>query len=782
MTSTYKILFQGLLSSFLYLFTLPTLSAQSLIDKEVQRLYEAKTPLQMCVQLEYLFWGGFLDKIAPHQKADSLKLLIFQKIEQRLTNQRKKQYNYLIYSKLAFESIRLKNNSKAFQYFKEAEKTLYEKDKMGLYYYHENKFACFSILKKTDSALYHARQLYKMADGVPNDSIKALASLHLASAFYRNKMQAEARIYFKKAIAYESKEKASANKTVSHTNTVGLSFREEKNYDSAHYYFEKALNLAKEARNFEWVGIISGNIGSLHIIEKNYKKAIEYLSVDLVNTTRNKKQNEKMNGNAVGASIGISEAYIGLKDFQKAKLFLDSAKNNLNPSDTRIVKNFYELNAKYHEAIGDFREAYKSMQYAQALKDSLTNTDMMKKANEINAQLDFDRQRKEIDDLYLKTEKQAKENEQQNNLLLSVLGILALSITFSYLLFRSDQSLKRFNKQLIAQKEEISNQTEEMRIMNEQLIELDQFKQNLTNMVVHDLKNPINALLHISNDQIPPQQKMLIKGYSQQMLNLVLNVLDIQKFEEAKMLLDKQEIAFSEILDTAIQQVEFLSTQKNVTISIHTLPALHCVLDAELSVRILVNLLNNALKYAPQNTQIEVEANLKHNFLYCSIKDEGKGIPADKSEVIFQKYAQLEPKSREKYQSTGLGLTFCKMAVEEQGGKIGVESSVGKGAKFWFTLPNAYQKEVGASPKTQSTSTQTENKTALDAESKKILVDILPKFEELDVYYTSDLENLLEKIDFQQTENLEKWSEKLKNAIHNFNQELYKELIAQIRN
>ena len=107
--------------------------------------------------------------------------------------------------------------------------------------------------------------------------------------------------------------------------------------------------------------------------------------------------------------------------------------------------------------------------------------------------------------------------------------------------------------------------------------------------------------------------------------------------------------------------------------------------DADMLRRVLINLMENAVKYSPPGSLIEVGAAAEGDQVHFWVQDRGKGIPTEQQEVIFEKYTRLrrEPSTK----GLGLGLAFCKLAVEAHGGKIWVDSPPGSGSRFQFTLP-----------------------------------------------------------------------------------------------
>ncbi|TAE06073.1 MAG: hypothetical protein EAZ95_19395, partial [Bacteroidetes bacterium] len=608
-------------------------------------------------QVDYIFSNHTLDKV--HKNIDSARNIAIHFLEKKLVKSAKNDIFYLIQAKLGAMYAQGKNATQSIRAFQHIDKALPTQDVYITYYYHNQKVELHNFLKRRDSVMYHAQQMSEIGAELQNDSLQIAAYRVLGGVSYGAKNYSDCRYYFKKVINYclQHKEKDVRHNAITLTNTIGLAYKHEKKYDSARYYYERGLSLAKKYKDTTWIGIILGNTGETYHVEKQYAKALPYLLQDLAYTTRHYhlQKNKKLNNIAINAIAGIAGVYIGLGDMKNAKVYLDSAQMHL-PNEPRTLRLIYENWALYYEKIGDYRLAYEYNKKYHVVMDTLLSRENTQKNNELAVQINFDKQRKKIESLHSQTEKQARENAQQNYILGGIAFVLILSICFIYFLYQQNLQRKRTNHLLSEQKAEITTQAEELLAMNEQLVDLDQFKQNLTSMIVHDLKNPLNALLNLS--EIPSlEQNKLVKGYSTQMLQLVLNILDVQKFEEAKMVLDRHEANLANVLGEACRQVEFMAVQKNIELQIHASPTLHATVDIEIITRIWVNLLTNALKYSPQNSTIMLSISFEAGKAYCSVQDEGKGIPADKLDLVFQKFVQLEPSMRKNYRSTGLGLT-----------------------------------------------------------------------------------------------------------------------------
>jgi PAS domain S-box-containing protein len=232
----------------------------------------------------------------------------------------------------------------------------------------------------------------------------------------------------------------------------------------------------------------------------------------------------------------------------------------------------------------------------------------------------------------------------------------------------------------------------------DQLRTLDQVKEDLTHMIVHDLRTPLTALIgglqtiEMLGDLNSEQRDFL--GLSvdsgQTLLGMISDLLDISKMEEGSIQLDYGKVHVSELADRALQQIATLAKNKGTAIETRLERDLPLVpADEEKLRRILVNLLGNAVKFTPRHGTVTLIAERHDGNLLFRVCDSGEGIPKDAFDRIFEKFEQVESRKAGRKMSSGLGLTFCKMAVEAHGGRIWVESQVGRGSTFSFTIPLA---------------------------------------------------------------------------------------------
>lgn len=243
--------------------------------------------------------------------------------------------------------------------------------------------------------------------------------------------------------------------------------------------------------------------------------------------------------------------------------------------------------------------------------------------------------------------------------------------------------------------------TDRIKQTNLNLRESERVRDSLIHMIVHDLRNPITALmggidvlLMSLAGKLTVGEKRLLQNArhsNKMLLGLVNEILDINKMEAGKFELS---LAVTNIADIIIQNTEVLQAAaelegQHLEVGLSSTEILvNC--DGRLIGRVLANLLTNAFKYTPEGGVITttLATNAGDNTVTISVIDTGPGIPPEYQLHIFDKFTQVKGGQSHR-RGTGLGLTFCKMVVDAHGGKIWVESAVSKGSKFAFTLPLA---------------------------------------------------------------------------------------------
>jgi signal transduction histidine kinase len=245
----------------------------------------------------------------------------------------------------------------------------------------------------------------------------------------------------------------------------------------------------------------------------------------------------------------------------------------------------------------------------------------------------------------------------------------------------------------------IRQRTTEIKTMNSQLREATQHKSDFLANMSHELRTPLNAIIGFSEVLLDPSLKISEEERSQfltdiftsgkHLLMLINEVLDLSKVEAGRMELQIEPTAFGGILDSVQSITRPLAAKKLIDLRMENngnLPTLS--IDAARVRQVLLNLVGNAIKFTPQGGRVWVRTVTEDGGLRVEVGDTGPGIPAGEHERVFLEFQQVKtagnPISSE---GTGLGLALAKRYVEMHGGRLWVESEVGKGSRFILTLP-----------------------------------------------------------------------------------------------
>ena len=228
-------------------------------------------------------------------------------------------------------------------------------------------------------------------------------------------------------------------------------------------------------------------------------------------------------------------------------------------------------------------------------------------------------------------------------------------------------------------------------------------RQELSNMIVHDLRNPITSIassllmlreLLEEGEETPLLIEVVetARSSTTYLLNLVQSILDVARMEQGQMALDCESRPLGDCVQDAIHSLNSQALRAHVTLTADIPPDLPPVwADEEKIRRVLMNLLDNAIRHTPQGGRVHISArlNAEQNQVITCVSDSGPGVPPEARTRIFEKYAQLHHGTPSGYRGVGLGLTFCKLAVEAHGGQIWVDDANLGGAAFCFSLPLA---------------------------------------------------------------------------------------------
>lgn len=231
---------------------------------------------------------------------------------------------------------------------------------------------------------------------------------------------------------------------------------------------------------------------------------------------------------------------------------------------------------------------------------------------------------------------------------------------------------------------------------NARLAELDQLKNDFISMVSHELRTPLGLIKgyagtllrqEVSLDDATQREFLqVIDDETDRLTELVTNLLDMSRIEAGTLRIDPQPIDLGAPLRECAQRLGVREPDRVLSLDLAGEPP--CVLaDERRIVQVVDNLLTNAARYTPPDTPILLKTRSDNDLVTVVVMDHGPGIPAEKREQIFEKFVRLDGGERPESSGTGLGLAICRGIVQAHGGTIWVESEIGRGSTFAFTLP-----------------------------------------------------------------------------------------------
>lgn len=243
----------------------------------------------------------------------------------------------------------------------------------------------------------------------------------------------------------------------------------------------------------------------------------------------------------------------------------------------------------------------------------------------------------------------------------------------------------------------LSQQLSTLQSEKQRLEEIERLRQETTELIIHDLRNPLSAIaislrmlsLVLPQNILQANEDLLsiAQASTQRLQRLVDSLLEVSRMESGEARFEMSKFELLPMIEDLVRRTSILA-RKGVVMETQVDPHLpEITADREKIERVMVNMLDNALKYTPENGRISIKANRVNGHVQISVSDTGPGIPPEDRERIFERFTQ-GISSEMKRRGFGLGLAYCRLAVQHHGGKIWVEDGEqGAGSRFIFTLP-----------------------------------------------------------------------------------------------
>jgi NtrC-family two-component system sensor histidine kinase KinB len=240
--------------------------------------------------------------------------------------------------------------------------------------------------------------------------------------------------------------------------------------------------------------------------------------------------------------------------------------------------------------------------------------------------------------------------------------------------------------------------------------ELDSLREDLTSMIYHDLRSPLANIvssLDVIADMVPEEERSTVlsilkiaENSTDRIQRLVSSLLDVSRLESGQPVADQSAVDALPLARHALSDVAPAARGRRQTLADELPNELPLIwVDEDMARRVLINLVENSIKFSPNDGTITLGARAEDGWVHFWIKDHGSGIPSSEQEHIFDKFTRLRGKG--KVGGLGIGLAFCRLAVQGHGGKIWVESEMGQGSTFHFTFPVATKEQLAGNTDNQ---------------------------------------------------------------------------------
>jgi signal transduction histidine kinase len=496
---------------------------------------------------------------------------------------------------------------------------------------------------------------------------------------------------------------------------LALMYRDLGDVESALDIFNKSYKHAVSIKQFGFAGTTLTNIGALYLHSNELDTALKYYEKGVI------WEEEYGHIAYAGRSyVSIALIYLKLNDIDQTKYYLSKAlKNNSKSNDpigySRTYKAYGELSLyknNYKTALKYFKQ---SEQLAVKGGKNLTLADIYQNLSKTYDQLNIEDSSliylqkyleiyessiniQKLTDLKkieynLKVEKNNSrlqqleiEKQKTKNTLLTIIFVLTIIVTalFGILYFQSIRSKKRLRKI-----------NKELEFASIRATESDQLKTKFLQNISHEIRTPLNGIVGFSSmlTEVDLTYKELkdisyyVNKSSEDLISTIDNIVDIAHLTSNQYEIYLNQFYIPELFDDLMKVLESKSIYQDNTdieIKINDLPNIQITTDKNILIKILVQIISNALKYTKQGS-ITIDLENLADKLKFYVKDTGVGISKEKINIIFKPFQQGNPKLQTR--GNGLGLAIVNQMIDLLNGEIGVESEIKKGSTFWFTIP-----------------------------------------------------------------------------------------------
>lgn len=502
----------------------------------------------------------------------------------------------------------------------------------------------------------------------------------LGDLYYKMNSSDPALHYFEESIRMDDRE-SPTNHISSSLVGIGLVYENLKNdLEKAENYYHQALEVTNDYNSENTIISVTNNLAGIYYKKKEYVKALEQY----------KKAYKLFEGSNYYNSelpiiLNIGKLYFHLGQYDSARAYLNEGleKAELKPSPEHVEIAQLHL-FKLDSTLGDYPSAIEHLNKARGVHDDIWKQENIDKIKEL--EIRFETEKKEQENLQLKKENELKANIIHNHRTIGIIIIIALMvlIVLGVWLGISRKKLKVLNQKLEAQKKDLQ--------------QLNLTKDKFFSIIAHDLKSPFSSLLGLLNlleedfDTMDDEEKMEIitslQKSSHNTYNLLMNLLEWSLNQKGQINYQPVKIRLADSVENVFKVLANRAKLKNHRLEAEIPNDIMLVTDKMMLETVVLNLVNNSIKFTRNGGRITVSASHKNGSVCITVKDNGVGIPSEELARLFDLDSEFKRPGTNSEMGTGLGLILCNDFIHLFGGTFTVESKENQGSTFSFTIPD----------------------------------------------------------------------------------------------
>ncbi len=586
---------------------------------------------------------------------------------------------------------------------------------------------------KHEEARNYLDQSIEIFEKLDNKSALTLAYINYGLIESYNENYLLALAHYHEALKLSEETKNLTNKSLILNNLGVINSKLEMNPISLDYY-QQAYDIVKESGDLKLRALYLNNIANIDIELNNYKEALLLIDSGLMLTEESgdkrsklflltnkgkalqgikefdlaiqfyKQANELANetgvrDNALKIQTGLGTTYFEMGNFNMAMTHLNKALNDAEQeADKEIIKEASELMAKIYALQLDFENAFIYMKMSNEMADSLSKSKIVKQFTQMEMQFEFDKEVYENELVQQKINLQNKQKiERQRFLLYVFILIFSIILFFVFVTYRNYRNKQKLNLKLAENFKQIKEQNRLIANKNNDLESLNETKDKLFSLIAHDLTSPFNTILGFAemfSDQYDSIDETKRKHYlkqiyqsSKQAFNLLVNLLVWARSQKGSIEIEMEDVILYELINKSVEPFLSNANEKKINIHVNIPDNITVRLDKFTMQSSFGNLINNAIKFTKPGGHIDISIVLHSSYLEIKISDDGIGIAPNRINNLFKIGKNHSTPGTNNEKGTGLGLIICKDFIAKNGGKLKVESKLGKGSTFKVILP-----------------------------------------------------------------------------------------------